>query len=60
MSDHEHEPAPGRQPGIEERIAAAGPRIAALREGLALAQRQLAAALARVAPDAPTRGGQRA
>lgn len=118
MSDHEHKPAPGRQPGIEERIAAAGQRIAALqrrldealaelaharrraavelahagryghedlarallpfrdaieaaatvptrdaaalREGLELAQRQLATALARCAPDTTIEGGQRA
>ncbi len=34
MTDIEHKPAPGRKPGIEERIAAAGQRIAALQRRL--------------------------
>ncbi|WP_169728068.1 hypothetical protein [Massilia alkalitolerans] len=42
MTDIQHKPAPGRKPGIEERIAAAGQRIAAL-------QRRLDEALAELA-----------
>ena len=76
MSDNEHTPAPGHQAGIEERIAAAGQRIAALqrrldealdelaharwRAAVELAQRQLATALVRCAPSDTIHGGHNA
>lgn len=49
MSDHEHKPSAGRQPGIEERIAAAGQRIAALQRRLDEALAELAHARRRAA-----------
>ncbi|MCA1248012.1 hypothetical protein [Massilia sp. MS-15] len=65
MSDQEHKPAPGPQPGPVERIAAAGQRSAALRRQLddalqELAYRQRVAALARHAPNKAVQGGYRA
>lgn len=49
MSDQEHKPAPGHQPGLEERIAAAGQRIAALQRRLDEALDELAHARRRAA-----------
>jgi len=49
MSDQEHKPAPGLQPGPVERIAAAGQRSAALRRQLDEALDDLAHARRRAA-----------
>ncbi|BDT59808.1 hypothetical protein MasN3_33020 [Massilia varians] len=51
MTDIEHKPAPGRKPGIEERIAAAGQRIAALQRRLDDALADLAQARRRAAAE---------
>lgn len=51
MTDIEHTPPPDRHSGIEERIAAAGQRIAALQRRLDAALDELARARRRAAHD---------